>query len=260
MILDACAGILTSLYFICFIVTGAYLNAKSRADKALQHILKCTKNNHKFNTGDILLMNYKSMATFPGFENIPFHCGMVYELNNDLYVIEATRFQHPYLTDYRWDKKQGGGVRIVKLSDLISSIDKFMVVRHLISGKINTEDLEHNLKNWARHLEFNPLVSHNMSILEMFAIGFGPAFPTLGKICGQFSSISQKNTRQVFCSEFIIKLLSRLGHINKNFVDHWSIAPVSFISELKLLDSLSSSSYKPLCWGPEQSVVCLNGR
>ena len=199
------------------------------------------------------------MATFPGFENIPFHCGMVYNYHNELFVIEATRFQHPYLKDYRWNKKNGGGVRIVKLSDLILSIDKFMVVRHLISGTIDTEDLEYNLKNWARHLEFNQLVSHNMSILEMFAIGFGPAFPTLGKFCGQLSNISLKNSRQVFCSEFLFKLLSRLGHINKNFVDHWSIAPVSFISELKLLDSLSSTSYKPLCWGPEQSVVCLNG-
>lgn len=260
ILIEISGGILTALYLIFFVVSWAYLDAKKRADKALKQILKCTKNSNNFKTGDLVLLNYKSMATFPGFENIPFHCGMIYEINGECFVIEATRFQHPYLKDYRWNKMEGGGVRLVKLSDLIYSIDKFMVVRHLISGSINVEDLEYNLSNWARHLEFNQLVSHNMSILEMFTIGFGPAFPYLGKMCGKLSSISSKNPRQVFCSEFLIKLLSRLGHINKNFVDHWSIAPVSFVSELQLVDSLSQSSYKPLCWGPEQSVVCLNGR
>jgi len=260
MILKVCAGILTALYLIFFSVTWAYFNAKRRADEALNIILKCTKNNNQFSTGDIVLMNYKSMATFPGFENVPFHCGLIYKTNKDIFVIEATRFQHPYIKDHRWDKKIGGGVRIVKLVDLINSIDKFMVVRHLVQGEIDVEDLEYNLNNWARHLEFNQLVSHNMSILEMFAIGFGPAFPSLGKFCGKLSSISTKNFKQVFCSEFLLKLLSRLGHINKNFVDHWSFAPISFISQLGLIDNLSLNSYKPLRWGPEQSVVCLNGR
>jgi hypothetical protein len=155
IILEICGGVLTAIYIVFFIVVSAYFRAKQRADNALKDILVCKNHASKFNTGDIILLNYKSMSTFRGFENVPFHCGMVYVKNGQNFVIEATRFQHPYLVDQKWNKKDGGGVRLVLLDDLVNSVDLYMVVRQLVAGKINCDDLEYNLNSWARHLEFS---------------------------------------------------------------------------------------------------------
>jgi hypothetical protein len=49
----------------------------------------------------------------------------------------------------------------------------------------------------------------------------------------------------------LVILLQKLGHIDKKFTEHWSIAPISFTLEANKIDLLSQSSELPLFWDKE---------
>ena len=211
-------------------------------------------------TGDLLFMQFKNSDMPKDLETVPLHCGMVWVVNGEPYVIEATRFKYPVLKDYMWNKKENeDGVRVVKLSELKSSVDGFMAIRYLTSGKINNDALFDVMQNWAKDLRFNPLISYHMSVLELITIGFGPAFPNFGKFCAKISGLINHSPDKIFCSQFLCMLLQKLGHINKNFHEHWSIAPVSYIKLANKIDFLSEQSDFPLRWELEVPIVCLNG-
>jgi hypothetical protein len=249
------AGALCCLFFGFFLLAFCYLvDAKFAAHTK---VFECTPQHDAYSpkTGDIVLLQHASagLQAWPlkGLRFVPTHCGMVWVRNHEACVIEASRFTATPMQDVMWNKTQGDGIRVVRLGDLLGTIDVFCAARPLVRGTINESKLEAELATWARHLKFEPRVRVSMGIAETVALGFGPVFPTLGKLAAKFSGLSSSRA-EVFCSEFVTKLLQRVGHIDPSFDAHWKFSPISLMHKLGALDALCPE----LEWGREISLVC----
>ena len=202
-------------------------------------------------SGDLILLQYESsgMREYPqSVQRIPTHCGIVVIFDSIPYVLEATRFPKPFMRDYLRNYAANDGIRLVLLSSLIASVDTFCLVRPLISGNVQ---IKKSLFPWLRTFRFEPSISDNMSIAAIAALGFGPFFPTLGKIASFASGLNSSDRRAVFCSEFISILLQKLGHLPPYYNSHYLMAPINLSHSMGTIDELSKRSSKPLMWGPE---------
>lgn len=260
----ALCGSLSAIVFILTILFVFLRIAQIKAVDSSKQFTFCAKPTPNFSwtpqTGDLVIMQYENagMRAYPrGFKDVPTHCGLLWVRDGKVCVIEATRFGGTStLRDVMWNRFDGHGVRVVLMEDLLASADVYCSVRPLKSGKIDDLALRLQMESWASKLEFENLISPNMHPLDILAIGFGPLFPLLGSFFAKLSGLSSSKRYQVFCSEFISKLLQRLGHVQASFKKHWSIAPVSFTSKLKTLDNLSAFSSVPLQWHDEILLVC----
>lgn len=258
----ALMGSLAAILCVCFVMATFLYHAQQKAFKATVDLVHCFRPDspYKPRTGDLIILQYKNagMHAYPGgYRDIPTHCGLVWVNENQVKVIEATRFGGDYpIADALWQRAVGDGVRAALLSDILKTVDVYCAVRPLIFGTLDSERLSHELETWAKYLRFEPAVSPNMEILDILAMGFGPGYPNVGRVCADITGLSSRHRVDVFCSEFISLLLQRLGHIDPKFQKHWSLAPVSMTSKLGYIDKLSARSSSPLFWGKEVLLVC----
>lgn len=225
---------------------------ESRSFELTKNIRGDSKQSYQPKNGDLVLLQYRgaNMQKYPrGFKDVPTHAGIIWIRNNIVYVIEATRFAGIYpIVDRQWNRNQGNGVRIVLLGDLLSNVDVYLSIRPIIQGSIVSFASE---LDWMHTLEFEPRISPNMHICTVLAMGLLPHNKYLARIFGYFTGLSSSKRKEVFCSEFISKLLQRMGHLDEHFTKHWTMTPIHFSSSLKTIDALSSKSSKPLLWGNE---------
>lgn len=239
-------------------IISLYFQIKLKVSALTRNV--CKEKIYSVTTGDIVLMQYNSsgLSLYKGFENVPLHCGIIYVKNNIPFVIEATNFQTPSLQNY-FNTQRKTGVRIVLLEELVNSVDNFICVRKLIMGKFNIEQLENELNIWALNFEFDNKISNDMNILDFVALGFYPLYPKFCSFLSNLIKFNEISDAKLFCSEFITRLLQKLGHINKNFRDHRLISPLSLISTTNTLENLSYNCANPLKWSKEFTLVCKNG-
>lgn len=265
MIEEALHGICFA--FLLMFVLGAtfYGWAKKRSRSLTANIGSFERGSQSYvpQTGDIVLMQYESagLQLFPkDFRSIPTHCGLVW--NNKklgLCVIEATRFGGKNdLEDVLWGKtlQHKDGVRVVKMEDMIKSVEIFISVRpirykyktgnHLQKLLLSDERILTLLETWARNLRFEAMVSSQMGPLEILTLGFGPlgyatVFDVVTKMSAKACGLSSNERTGLFCSEFLTTFLQKLGILDKHFQEHFLIAPLSLTSNSTVLESISSS-------------------
>ena len=275
MIVKVFGGILTAFLLTFIFILSVYNHAKQKAIHLTKHIKStclATKNNYyvnnyykNFNTGDIVFMQNKSNGLYKWKELqfVPIHCGMIYIKNNIVYILEATNFETFQTKDYLWDRKYGGGIRLIQLSEVFNHVDQFLALRPLkktCAHKFNLKKLEFEIENWAKYINFDNETMNNF--IDLIVLGIVHAYPQTGKF---YYKIKQKNinlldknnlNENIICSEFITKLLQKLGHINKNFKDHWILSPLNLTFEANKLNLLSKNSEIPLEWEKEISLTC----
>ena len=223
---------------------------------------KSFSNHYKPKTGDLVVMQHEraNLHSAPeGVKHVPTHAGMIWVVNEVPCILEATRFgpDEFFKKDLLWDRKVGAGVRLISLSDSLK--DKVIfAVRPLLVGTIDETKLKELVHGWAKHLKFEKAVGPKMNFFQFAALGTHWIFPKLGKIAAKMSGIYSRKSNTVFCSEFIALLLQKLGHLNLNFQETWSLTPITFLSTYGKIDKLSKNAINPLSWGEEISLICSN--
>jgi hypothetical protein len=163
-------------------------------------------------------------------------------------VLEATKYDS--IKNY-WNDQKTSGVRLVKLCDLISSIDAYLAIRPIVSDSFQ---ISHNSLEWAKTLEFDPKISSKMNMLTLFSVGVCPLLSQshCSKFFSFFTKFNCPSRHSVFCSEFVSKLLQKEGHIKKEFNQHWTLSPIHFTSSLRTIDNLCSK----ISWEKEILFIC----
>ena len=247
--------ILISLFFsLTLLILYIIFFIKHYSNIYTKELQKCQKSFLKIKyipkTGDLVLLQYKNAGLYKynDIKHIPSHCGIVIIKHDEAYVLEATKFDT--LKNYFNSKlEQKSGVRLVKLSDLINSVDNYFAIRPI---KNNLQINEKNLL-WAKNLTFYDQISNEMNITTLLAVGIGPYINSkLSKQLYRLAGLLKTNRTGVFCSEFISMFLQREGHIKKEFSEHWSLSPINFTSNLKSIDLLCPQ----LNWGKEIKFIC----
>jgi hypothetical protein len=247
-------SIFFSLTIILIISIVFIIKQSNKLTKQLQY---CNKLFLKYTpkTGDLVLLQYKSagLYKYDGIKYIPSHCGLIFVQDNEIFVLEATKFDHIenyFINSGEKKVQKSGGVRLIKLSDLLSSIDNFLAIRPITSSiQINQSSLE-----WAKSLQFDEKISASMNMFTLFSVGICPMIstPHCSLFFSPMTNFHHQERRSVFCSEFITKLLQKEGHIKKEFNYHWTLSPIHFTSSVKTIDNLCSN----LSWGQEILLIC----
>jgi hypothetical protein len=60
----------------------------------------------------------------------------------------------------------------------------------------------------------------------------------------------------MFCSEYLLRLLQKLGHVDPRFSKAYAFTPIHLSSATKLIDVLSSASPSPLHWDEDMPILC----
>lgn len=215
-------------------------------------------------TGDIVMMQFRSqgISRISGFEGVPTHLGIVWVRNNEVLVVENTPFSGPPMADlvfgrsYETHQDGAGGVRVVRLSDLLNAATGFLAVRSLKSGLFNEAAFEREIISFGQGVNFDTKRVGIMSQSLQAGFVFLHSFPPVGEALFRLNDLGARDRKEQFCSEFVSSLLQRLGHIDPDFKKHWSIAPLHFSSGAGTIDALSAKGLYPLVWGEDQPLTC----
>jgi hypothetical protein len=218
---------------------------------------------YKPKNGDILLVHYvgHGLHGVPIAESYPTHTAFVY-VNEDgsAYALEATRFAAPEQPNVLLQTAHKlSGIRMVPLAHFINAVDSVIYIRELEEGFISPQSV-HDSLDWAASLDFETRIIDSMTYDVTIAIGFRLVWPDTARICTHTSKLyeTERRSKQVFCSEFVSRLLSRLGALNESFEDHFLMTPASYLSSLptaKIVPNLESIANKGFRWKPDQMLV-----
>jgi hypothetical protein len=147
------------------------------------------------------------------------------------------------------------GVRAVPWSEYLNSVDNVMYIRQLSKGTFSSSTMEDIVENWAPTIDFEKRVSETMTLDVTCAIGFVTVWPEFSKWCGRAAKLNeaQNRTTRSFCSEFVSKVLQKLGAIPDSFTDHYRMGPASFLQTTKFFDELTSTS--GFEWAEDRMIV-----
>jgi hypothetical protein len=223
--------------------------------------------NYQPKNGDILLVHYvgHGLHGVPMAEAYPTHTAFVY-VNKDgkAFALESTRFAAPeqpnllLTTNHRL-----AGVRMVPLAHFVNSVDSVIYLRELQTGFISSEQVEGFLE-WASSLDFETRILDTMTYDVTIAIGFRLVWPEISKWCMTTSKLyeTERRKKQVFCSEFVSRLLANVGAVKKD-TEHYMISPASYLSTCsedsllhsKIFPNLESIASDGFSWKKDQMLV-----
>ena len=220
---------------------------------------------YKPRNGDILLVHYvgHGLHGVPIAEAYPTHTAFVYVKDDgQAFALEATRFAAPEQPNvFLKTVKKLSGIRMVPLAHFVNAVDSVIYIRQLEEGNISSSDVE-SCFDWASNLKFETRILDSMTLDVTIAIGFRLVWPVISKACMHISKLEkiEKREDQVFCSEFVSRLLSRVGAVRKDFRDHYLVSPASYLATASLadtrvepnLESIASSGFK---WKNDQMLV-----
>jgi hypothetical protein len=219
--------------------------------------------NYKPKNGDILIVHYigHGLNGIPIIESYPTHTAFVY-LNEkgNAFALEATRFAAPEQpNNLNTTVHNLSGIRMVPLAHFINSVDSVIYIREIENGTIKSETINAFL-DWASTLKFETRILDSMTFDVTIAIGFRLVWPKISKVCMHTSRLYELERRknQVFCSEFVSRLLQNVGAINTNFTDHYLMSPASFLKSAfyhTIEPNLESIAEKGFSWKEDQMLV-----
>ena len=213
--------------------------------------------------GDILLVHYigHGLNGIPVIEAYPTHTAFVYvNVQGDAFALEATRFAAPEQPNNLNTTVQNlSGIRMVPLAHFINSVDSVIYVREIENGSIKPETI-HSLLDWASTLKFETRILDSMTFDVTIAIGFRLVWPKISKVCMNTSRLYEleKRKNQVFCSEFVSRLLQNIGAIKANFTDHYLMSPASFLKSAfnhTIEPNLETIAEEGFSWKEDQMLV-----
>lgn len=212
-------------------------------------------------TGDILMVHYlgHGMVGIPVAEHWPTHMGMVWvQENGRAVVLECTKFSAPALPNLlkeTLDKERG--VRAVPWDDYINSVDNVLYIREITKGSVDTHLVHKIISQWGVHIDFETRIADSMTFDLTVAIGFLPVWPKLSAWCAKAAKLHEfrRRDKQAFCSEFISRLLQKLGAIDPSYEHHYKVTPASFLKTVGTLEKLSLNSSLGLEWGEDRMLV-----
>jgi hypothetical protein len=218
-------------------------------------------NSYEPQTGDVLMVHYlgHGMVGIPVAEHWPTHTGMVWvQSNGKVVVIECTKFSAPALPNIlvKTAKKERG-VRVVPWDDYVNSVDNVLYIRQVIKGRISSSVVNKEVEEWAADIDFETRIADSMTFDLTIAIGFKPAWPKFSRWCATAAKLHEikRREKQAFCSEFISKLLQRIGAIDPDYEEHYLMTPASFLKSVGELDRLAVKSPLGLQWGEDRMIV-----
>ena len=212
-------------------------------------------------TGDLLMVHYlgHGMVGIPVAEHWPTHMGMVWVQEcGRVVVIECTKFSAPALPNVLKETlKKERGVRAVPWEDYVNSVDNVLYIRELSAGSIDSALVKKVVTQWAVHIDFETRIADSMTFDLTIAIGFVPAWPKFSEWCAKAAKLNEikRREKQAFCSEFISRLLQKLGAIDSIFENHYKISPASFLKSVGTLEKLTLDSHSGLAWGEDRMLV-----
>lgn len=212
-------------------------------------------------TGDIVVVHYlgHGMIGIPVAEHWPTHAGMVWVTpSGEAVVLECTKFSAPALPNrlvQTANKKRG--VRAVPWSEYVNSVDNVLYIRKLVKGSIDTNEVEKQVNEWAVNIDFETRIADSMTIDLTVAIGFVPVWPRLSAWCSHAAKLDETKRRinQAFCSEFVVKLLQRVGGIDADAKDLFKVSPASLLKSAGVLDMISLKAPRSTKWGEDRMLV-----
>jgi hypothetical protein len=198
-------------------------------------------------------------------EAYPTHTAFVYvDKQGKAYALESTRFAAPeqpnvlVLTSHKLS-----GVRMVPLAHFVNSIDSVLYLRELETGSISSEQVESFLE-WASTLDFETRILDTMTYDVTVAIGFRLVWPSISLACMKTSKLNEtaRRLKQVFCSEFVSRLLANVGAVKKD-TQHYLISPASYLytcsedspHHAKIFPNLESIASDGFSWKKDQMLV-----
>jgi len=210
-------------------------------------------------TGDILLVHYVGHGLFgiPMAESYPTHTAFVYvDDKGKAFALESTRFAAPEQPNQLLSTVHKlSGVRMVPLAHFVNTVDSVLYIRQLEESSIQipSEHVQKQLE-WASSLKFETRILDSMTTDVTIAIGFRLVWPNFSKWACHASKLDETKRRsdQVFCSEFVSRLLQRLGATRSDFDSHFLVSPASFLKTAGALENMSSPGYS---WKPDQMLV-----
>ena len=218
---------------------------------------------YKPKNGDILLVHYvgHGLHGIPIAESYPTHTAFVYvDEDGSAFALEATRFAAPEQPNLLLETAHRlSGIRMVPLAHFINTVDSVIYIRELEKGVISHQSVKDSLE-WASSLDFETRIIDSMTYDVTVAIGFRLVWPETAKICMRTSKLyeTQRRAKQVFCSEFVSRLLSRVGAFKESFTEHYLMTPASYLSSLnqsKIVPNLESIANKGFEWKLDQMLV-----
>ena len=255
----AAAMLLATAVFLIFSVTALKMAVESARKEIAPAFSRPLLNEYEPKTGDIIMVHYHGhgMIGIPVAEHWPTHAAFVWvRPDKSAVVIECTKFSAPELPNVlSKTKDRTHGVRAVPWKEYLNSVDNVMYIRRLKEGQFKSEDVEKQMETWAFDIDFEKRVRESMTIDVTCAIGFVTVWPEFSKWCGRAAHLDEHWNRQkrAFCSEFVSKLLQRLGAIPPDFKDHYRMGPSSFLQSAGMLESVTSGSgYE---WEEDRMIV-----
>jgi hypothetical protein len=216
-------------------------------------------NEYQPKTGDIIMVHYQGhgMMGIPVAEHWPTHAAIVWvRADRRVVVLECTKFSAPALPNVLTKTKdREHGVRAVPWAEYLNSVDNVMYIRQLTKGSFSDEIMQTVVEQWAPTIDFEKRVSESMTLDVTCAIGFVTVWPEFSKWCGRAAHLDEAHNRSTrsFCSEFVSKVLQKLGAIPPSFQDHYRMGPASFLQTTKVFDRLTQGSgYE---WAEDRMIV-----
>jgi hypothetical protein len=173
-------------------------------------------------------------------------------------VLECTKFSAPALpNELDATKSKERGVRAVRWSEYVNSVDNVLYIRKLEQGSIDSKAVKRLVDDWAVNIDFETRIADSMTIDLTVAIGFVPVWPRLAEWCAKAAKLHEKQRRkgQAFCSEFVAELLQRLGAIDPHFQELYRVSPASLLQTAGVLDRLALTSPLGTRWGEDRMLV-----
>jgi len=212
-------------------------------------------------TGDVVMVHYlgHGMVGIPVAEHWPTHTGMVWvQPDGKPVVIECTKFSAPALPNIlEKTAKKERGVRAVPWHDYVNSVDNVLYIRQVTKGEIDSFAVKNLIEEWAVNIDFETRIADSMTFDLTIAIGFKPAWPRFSRWCAKAAKLNEVKRRenQAFCSEFLSRMLHKLGAIDSDFKEHYLMTPASFLKSVGELDLNSKNSTLGIEWGEDRMIV-----
>jgi len=263
--------ILVFVTFLFWIVLVGFIDTLKRVEPFLKPawsvpLLK----NYDPKNGDILLVHYvgHGLHGIPIAEAYPTHTAFVYVAKDGkAYALEATRFVAPEQPNvFSQTVHKVSGIRMVPLAHFINAVDSVIYLRQIENGHISSEAVEECL-DWASTLDFETRIIDSMTYDVTVAIGFRLVWPETSKLCTKTSKLfeTERRHQQVFCSEFVSRLLSKVGALQETFINHYLMSPASYLFSISssthlaskeiVTPNLESIANKGFSWKPDQMLV-----
>lgn len=214
--------------------------------------------NYSPKTGDIFMVHYlgHGMIGLPRAEHWPTHAALVWVMpNGKAAIIENTKFSAPYVENILPETVyKDRGVRVVDYETYVASVDCVIYVREMVNGSISSLKVYEAVHDWAAFIDFETRIADSMTWDVTLAIGFATVWKQASRWGFTAAKLQETERRknQAFCSEFVCRLLHRLGAIRHDFTDHFLVGPASYLQSGGMLETIAADGFE---WGEDRLLV-----